>query len=357
MSFSSSASAKGQRKSSPVKLQDVAAEAGVSPSTASLILSGKDKASEETRKRVWEAARKLEYKRTKYQESAEQRHLLNIAFLFSISPTTSYSWHLIRSYIEEAQRNLIHRDGSIFMYPCSEEISDQQIYEGILRAGAKGVISFSYYNESLFYQLEENNLPVVVFNNMAAHKKFNTVTLDDFGATYEAVRYLIGLGHKKVIFVYTERYNIPNLSNNRFYAYQKALAESGIDTSDDWVLHLDKDSFETARVAFADVVQRCGLPLGVVCLDDEVASGVYHICTKLGLRVPEDISLIAHGDLLDYSRFQTPAITTMKMDPIMASKLAINLLVDRLMNPSFPIQTLKTQGVLFDRGSCARLGT
>lgn len=344
-----------ERRGQPVRLQDVAAEAGVSPSTASLILSGKDKASPETRKKVLDVAKRLDYKRTKYQENAEQRSLLNIAFLFSISPKTSYSWHLIRSYVEEAQRNLLQREGSIFMYPCSEEMTDEQVLEGIQRAGAKGVISFSYYNEDLFALLEKNNLPVVVFNNMAAHKKFDTVTLDDFEATYEAVRYLIGLGHKKILFDYTERYNIPNLSNNRFYAYQKALEESGIAADDRWIVHFSKESFEASRDSFSAAVEACGTPLAVLCLDDEVASGLHHICASLKLRIPEDVSLIAHGDLLDYSRFQTPAITTMRMDPVMASKLAINLLVERLVNPDFPTQTLKTQGVLFDRGSCLRL--
>ncbi|NQT58987.1 MAG: LacI family DNA-binding transcriptional regulator [Bacteroidetes bacterium] len=333
-------------------LKEVAQAAKVSLTTASMALSGKGNVSEETREKVWEAAKELRYKRTVSQEKAVQEQLLTIGLIIDISSSTNHNWRHLRSYIEETQRIVVSKGGSFLLLPYNHLITEEENIRGIIKANVKGVVSFSYYNKSFLQKLENQGIPVVVFNNPAAHRKFVNVALDDFQSTYDAVKYLIDLGHRNILYIHTERPNLPSLSNNRYFAYQKVLEENRIPFREDYVVHFEIDSFEKNSNTFKSLMAKKVKPSAAICLDDDIAAGMKYILNNLGYSVPENMSLIAHGDLLDYSRFQTPRITTMRMDPIMTSKLAVDLLIEKLLGRSKLIQTVKVQEHLKDRGSC-----
>ena len=75
----------------------------------------------------------------------------------------------------------------------------------------------------------------------------------------------------------------------------------------------------------------------------------------MGIRVPEDVSLIAPGDVLDYSEPFIPPITTMRIDTAMMGQLAGELLLKRLRDPGLGLQVLKVKQQLVERGSCLPL--
>jgi len=346
---------KSTREQTSATLKEVARAAMVSLTTASMALSGKGNVAEETREKVRKAARDLGYKRTVSQEKAVQEQLLTIGLIFNLSSSTNHNWRHLRRYIEEAQRIVVSKGGSFLLIPYNHLITEEENIRGVIKANVKGLVSFSYYNESYLMELESQGIPVVVFNNTAAHNKFSNVALDDFQSTYDAVKYLIDMGHSEILYIHTERYNLPNLSNNRYFAYQKALEEHGIPFREDYVVHFEIDSIEKNSNTFKSIMAGKVKPSAAICLDDDLAAGLKYILEKLGHSIPEEMSLIAHGDLLDYSRFQTPRITTMRMDPILASKLAVDLLIERLLSSSKMIQTVKVQEHLQDRGSCLLL--
>jgi DNA-binding LacI/PurR family transcriptional regulator len=79
------------------------------------------------------------------------------------------------------------------------------------------------------------------------------------------------------------------------------------------------------------------------------------VLEALGLEVPDDVSLIAPGDVLDYSQCYLPQITTMRINTTSLGKLACNLFFDRLRNNIQDIHVLKLKQQLVRRGTCAKL--
>lgn len=336
-------------------LKEVAEFAKVSPPTASLVLSGKGNVSEKTRQLVEEAARSLGYKRTSIQKKAIQQQVLSIGLLFNVHTDKSYNLKNFREFLTEAERIITKQNGTFILVPYSDTNSDEGIINTILKTQVKGIISFAYYNERLFRKLEDQSIPVVVFNNQQSHNKFLSVALDDFQATYEAARYLIQKGHRNIIYAYTNRPNIPYLKHNRYFGYRKALEESGIPYDDELILYYSDDAVQKTTESLWKVLEKPQKPTAMVCLDDDIASGIDYLLTQHGYSIPEDLSVIAHGDLLDYSLMQTPRITTMRLNPTTAAQVTTDLLLARLVKGDTDIKTIKIQEHLIERGSCKNL--
>ena len=76
---------------------------------------------------------------------------------------------------------------------------------------------------------------------------------------------------------------------------------------------------------------------------------------RIGLSVPADVSLVAPGDLLDYTLPMMPQITTMRIDMALLGKIAANLLFDRMRAADAGPHVLKVKEQLVRRGSCRQL--
>jgi DNA-binding LacI/PurR family transcriptional regulator len=138
---------------------------------------------------------------------------------------------------------------------------------------------------------------------------------------------------------------------------RKPWEDADIPFREELVVHIDVDSIDENIRAMDRVMNMPDSPTAALCLDDDLAAGLLYILNDLGYSVPENMSIIAHGDMLDYSRFQTPRITTMRMDPITSSKIAVELLIEKLKEPRMVTQTVKVQEHIRDRGSCVSKST
>lgn len=341
-----------QQRIEAISLREVAEVAGVSSTTASLALSGKGNVSEKTRRKVIDVANKLGYKKTEIQKKAQNEQLYQIGLCFCISTSSSHNWRFLRSFIENCQQIVLEKEGNFLLFPYSQDLSAEENATIIKKTGVRGIISFSFYEEPFLTQLEEEGISVVVFNNQAAVNKFSSVAIDDFQSSYEAVSYLIGLGHRNILYVHTERQNLPILTNNRYLGYMKALAEQGIPYQEDYAVHFDTQSSRVDIESFQRLMSISDPPTAALCMDDDIAAGLLVVLERIGYSIPNDLSVIAHGDMLDYSRLHIPQITTMRMDPLLSCKVAVNMLIEQLESSKRLLQVLRVPENMVDRGSC-----
>lgn len=96
-------------------------------------------------------------------------------------------------------------------------------------------------------------------------------------------------------------------------------------------------------------------PTAVFVHDDYLALRVIAALQKLHLSIPEDVSLVAPGDTLDYSEPHIPPITTMRINTSLIGKISAELMLSRLHNNPDDIQVLKVKEQLVKRGSCRKL--
>ena len=149
--------------------------------------------------------------------------------------------------------------------------------------------------------------------------------LDDEKDTYEAVKYLISNGHRKIGFVADNRVGV---DRQRFWGYRRALAESGIEYSDKNFFYL-KSSEELANKNMERLCGKAKDYTALFCCSDIYAAVMMAALKERGFRIPEDISIMGFDDNL-YSRICTPRLTTVHQDADEKGRVAAQTLVSMI---------------------------
>ena len=100
---------------------------------------------------------------------------------------------------------------------------------------------------------------------------------------------------------------------------------------------------------------RAERPTAIFAHDDYLGLFVIAALRELGLEVPADVSLVAPGDVLDYSLPLMPQITTMRIDTSLLGKIAADLMLDRMKSADTGVHVLKVKEQLVQRASCRHL--
>ena len=297
-----------------VRLMDVARIAGVSSTTASMVFNDTGRISEETCKHVLKIAESMGYhhqpRRKKPLKSGN-----HVALLMLIDREWSFIWHFLIEMIQQIEQDLSQLGLKTVMIPISHHDDDDVIYHKIKKIGCKSVFSIHIGKEKLFERLESEGIPVIVIMNNNYQDSYFSICIDDFEGANEGTRHLLRLGHRRIDFVDSYREDLPALSSDRYFGYRKALEEAGVVFHKDHRINCNVDiSEDSLEQCFKDILKQSDPPTALFCLDDEIAFRVWNALTRLGYRIPEDISILAPGDVLDYSKPYIPQITTMHID-------------------------------------------
>ncbi len=338
-----------------VTLDDIAGYVGVSPATASLALSGKGRVAEKTRRAVASAARVLGYARKETQGTGD-RAGKTVGILYMVDYRWAFAWVLIQPIVVEIIKSLEAEDYTPVLIPvCTTEDLDT-VFHRIIKSGVEAVLPIHYGNQILFIRLEDRGIPVVVVMNSDFQTKYYSVCVDDFQGSYEGCSYLLRLGHKRIAFVDGERKDLPLLSRDRYFGFQKALAEGGVAFPDEYYVKVDFSDAKTIADGVGKLLSLPEPPTALFALDDDLGVRLYDVLQKRGVFVPQDISMIAPGDVLDYRLPHTPPITTMRINTTLMGRITAELLLNRLKHRQEDIHVLKVNQKLVDRGSCRAIG-
>ena len=170
----------------------------------------------------------------------------------------------------------------------------------------------------------EQGMPVVMFDRVTDAILCDKVIIDDKLAAYDAVQSLINKGKKKIALVTTVDY--VSVGKLRTDGYIKALLDNGL-------------PFDESLIIKIENVDTCEIIIGKL-LEDKVVDAVFAVnelfavttiktANKLGLNVPQDLSIIAFTDGI-ISKYSTPTITTVSQNGIEMGNTAAKILIDRL---------------------------
>lgn len=280
------------------KMRDVAARAGVSVSTVSKVLGGSAAASEipaHTIERVRQAvsdlgyipnavARSLRHKRTrevgvvlgKETYPASAALTLDGAFLLGLVDAV-VACHLAGIVIYPREDNGLSTDVSRYL--------DGRI-EGLLVR-----VSSPHQEESLLRLLSESSLPIVAIWSQDVPAGVGYVDIDHASGAYQAVQYLLDLGHRHIAYVEPAPIFEHAHFFARFQAYQQALLDAQIAPRPQWHVVGVKPEQITALFQLSE-------PVTAIFTPNDITAGVVEavLCT-LGMRVPEDVSLMGFDDI------------------------------------------------------------
>lgn len=155
-----------------------------------------------------------------------------------------------------------------------------------------------------------------------------TVTVDDEGGAYDAVKHILSCGHKKIGIVST---NVSALSSfDREKGYRRALADNGIEYREEYVYRSTYDFVDGER-AFKYFMGLPEPPTAVFCISDILAVGVVKRALSDGYRIGEDISVCGFDNIL-LSGMYTPGITTIEQPCYDIGRTVVEELISNINN-------------------------
>lgn len=283
--------------------RDVARLAGVSQATVSLVFSdsgGAHRVSEPTRQRVRDAARALGYRP---HAAGRQLRLGRTGLILLAVPNIlgPFFARVLEGAHEEAGRHGL-------AVVVSSGWSSATLAQATTTSQFDGLVVCSP-DDSQLGELPEST-PVVFLDSDPAHARGAarrlTVELDVAGGMRAAVEHLAALGHRRIGHLRS------TLSAHTFRSRQAAFEEAarGMDVVEVGVSI--NEGLAAARGAARILLDRPDRPPAVVCDDDVVASGLYQAAAELGLRIPDDVSVIGM-DNITAAELLTPPLTTVDL--------------------------------------------
>ncbi len=316
----------GQR----VTLGDIARQSNVSLATVSLVLRGKPGINTETRQRVLNVARGLQYRTRPHVDLVTEPGLQRVGMLIKTRagdpPHSNHFYAPVLAGIEAACRrhhiNLLVATVPVDTDNHPEELPrmlQEDDLDGLLLVGA-------FVGSTITRLLERRHVPTVLVDAYAAENSYDAVLSDNIRGAYEAVSFLIQNGHRHIGMVGSLPNAYPSFEERR-RGYRQALHDHAIPE------HYFADCRpEAAAEATANLLRQSPQVTALFCCNDAMALDVMQAAQALGRRIPDDISIIGF-DNIDLAEHVTPALTTMHVDKISMGRLAVQLLMYRAAFP------------------------
>ncbi|GEQ23264.1 catabolite control protein A [Clostridium butyricum] len=313
---------------------DIAKEAGVSISTVSRVINNTKPVNPELRERVYEVIKKNNFKPNVLARGLITKKTNTIGVIIpdisnavfgaltkginSVSSKKGYTLMVCESGGEqETELKLL------------DVLEDKRI-DGILFAGVN-------VSQTLVNTMKQKDYPVVLVTQEASvgSNVMNTVIHDNVQAAYDAVNFLIDNGHKKIAYLGGPKYDFSN-GEKRLRGYKKALETAGIEPLDSYIIQGDfsfqfgydgmKKLYEENRI----------LPTAVVAGSDLIAVGAIQFMYTVGLKVPDEMSIIGFDDL-EFTTYFKPELSTIRIpyfeEGEIATKELLKLMEGKKVDP------------------------
>jgi LacI family transcriptional regulator, repressor for deo operon, udp, cdd, tsx, nupC, and nupG len=308
-------------------IDDVARLAGVSIATVSRCLHMPDIVAAKTRERVLNAVRQTGYNMNAAAQSLRQRRSNTVLVVVPDIGNTFFSEILGGIEHEASKAGLTMLIGDTGRTKAREDAYVRYLLNG----RADGALLLAEPKAAWFEIPTLNELgipPIVVISEVAAQSGPVSVSIDNEGAAYAAVRHLINAGHRRIAHVAGPASNI--LTAQRLHGYRRALSEAGL--QQDMALELPGDySLASGRAAFEAFRTEPDRPTALFFANDEMAMGFLSSAYGAGVRVPRDVSVVGFDDI-HFAQSCIPALTTIHQPRAEMGATAMRLLLSIIAN-------------------------
>jgi DNA-binding LacI/PurR family transcriptional regulator len=291
-----------------VTIKDVAKLAGVSISTISLALNNQPGVKDETRQRVLDAVKKLNYRPNQMAQGLVKKKTNNINVVVS-GPKYGYFSSPILFEEIKGIAEIINSSGYrlvLKMTTAEEEIEfiEEQMDA---RTGDGMILWGSRMSEERLEEIGGGPMPVVVIGRYLKHKELYSVTVNDYKGAYLGTRHLLELGHVKIGFI-GSLYGVSS-AQDRLEGYKEALREFGLDIDKNLVVRGDYYQ-ESGYNAMKEILPYFHKGMtAVFAASDLMALGAIKAILEQGLSVPDDISIVGFDNMPNSDLLLIPLTT------------------------------------------------
>jgi DNA-binding LacI/PurR family transcriptional regulator len=301
------------------RLVDVAAAAGVSAATASLVLRGRPGPSQASREAVQEAARRLAYRPDRSASLLASHRSRHLGVLIVISSTFHAELvEVLDAAAAEAGLDLV-------LAAVTARRSEQEALESLLDQRCEGLVLIGPQLTDASVEAVARDVPTVVVGRAGTGHATGILAPDAAGME-AVVDHLAGLGHTRVAYVEGPRGTI---GTARRRGFREAMRRRDLA-----VVTVPGGSDESAGLAATEgILALDSRPTAVACFNDASAVGVRTGLVRAGLRVPDDVSVTGYDDS-PLARLATIELTTVSQDPPALAAAVVAVLQARMEGES-----------------------
>ncbi len=329
-------------------LKDVAQAAGVSQSTTSRALSGEGYVASAVRERVHAAAEQMGYVPHAMARSLRKQVSRSVGVLVSDLRNSFYA-ELAAGIAGRARAHgytmmLVDDQGS-----PDDELSAAQAFVATRAAG----VIVTPLSDTVSTYLLRHHIPVVEVDRQFSIGVCDAVVINNMSVARRVTDHLIALGHRRIAMLIDEA--DWTTGANRVLGYQLALQDADIVADPALLIAVGWD-VGGARRAAIDILARRDHPTAIFAANNVLAEGVWRAVTDLGLRVPDDISVVSFDDAR-WMSMVTPGVTAVAQDVVALGAAAMDRLLERIAHPDAEPTTVMLDAEILPRGSTAALRT
>lgn len=311
-----------------VTLKDIAERAGVSTTTVSRILNGREGGvpiRQETREKVLAIASEMGY-RPNMMARALRGSRSSLIGVIAQNITSLFHSQILRGLNDTA----IKRSYRVFLGHVQRQIDIAINYGSMFeQSHADGILILGQLEGDMetLDILTQRHKYVVGVSDRVASQWFPGVYADNLIGTQLAMDHLWSLGHRKIICVTDTKIKDGSL---RAEGYQNYMREHGAEDNIRVIMtpRSFQASFETGKSIFADFKKR-DPPTAIFASTDSIAIGLMQAAFQARVAVPDDVSIIGFDDI-DFAPFTIPPLTTIKQSGFEMGQIAANLLIDMI---------------------------
>ena len=324
-------------KSKQSTMRDVAEMAGVSLMTVSRVLSNEGKVSDNTRERVMQAVDSLNYKLNISARSLSSSKSFVLGFFYDLSVGG-----FIREYLIATMLRCNELGYHLILEPCdfSESDINDFIKKMVRRHALDGIIVPPPLNDNrtLLDALEAEDVRYVRVGSGAQLTRSLSVVIDDYAASAEMTEHLIANGHKKIGFIRGDTQQETDAL--RFAGFNDTMKKHKLRVNTGWVGE-GNFQFEEGMTAAEKILKKQQVT-AIFAANDDMAAGTIAAARKLGIDVPEALSVAGFDDTpLAVSMW--PKLTTIRQPIFEISKAAVDLLIESIRGKNDEGDTMEAQ--------------
>ncbi|MBO1005704.1 LacI family DNA-binding transcriptional regulator [Pseudogracilibacillus auburnensis] len=311
-------------------IKDIARVAGVSVTTVSRALNGYSDVSEKTRAKVFRIAKELNYSPNTLARGLVMNKSKTFGLLVSglneSSPKDNITFDIlsgINKFVGECGYDLVlfstnstKQREKTYTQLCRERRVDGVIIQGIRT------------DDPYLKEVVESDIPCVLIDIPLTSSTVGYVTTDNVLGAKKAVKHLIQLGHRNIGFINGHEFAF--VSQERLKGYEEALTEANIEINREWIGN-GEFSEEAAEIQAIRLLEAHPEITAIFSASDLMALGVIKAARSLGIKVPDNLSIIGFDDIV-LASYVTPSLTTIGQDTFQIGYEAAQLLLSILEN-------------------------
>lgn len=302
-------------------LKEIADKAGVSITTVSRVLNHDDTLNvpDDTKQRVFEVAEEMDYQ---VREKKKRRKKLKIGvyYSYSLEEELDDPYYL---YVRVAIEKRIEEEGYI-KYQIRSLDTPEKV------SGVDGIVCLGTFSASDVERIDSFQKPVIFVDASPDEDKYDSIIFDLKRSVTKVLDHLTGLGHERIALlgVLDQDADGKQINDLRHTIFKEYMTKKSRFVPD--YVKLGGNTPIYGYMLFKELAALSEVPTAIFVVNDSLAAGCYKAASELGIRIPEDMSIVGFNDIPS-AQYMVPPLTTVRLNTEFMGDRAVSILTERLL--------------------------